>query len=166
MVRQKNIKKIDENKSIRVRGEDLQNCIFPLNINKAKNSTKTYVNEPMPQSYTLSFTIFGQHDKLVDIYGQEQENGYPLTNKDERICSVIKYTGTNNPRYFVKVNDRGELFDPIGMYSEGGLNKDLKHAGKKEWRLKEVNNKIFSFYLNYLKTKNKAWLNNAIRENN
>ena len=166
MVRQKNIKVIDENKSMRVRGEDLQNCIFPLNIKKVKDTKTTYVNEPKPQSYSINFTIFGQHDKTVDIYGEEQENGYPQTLKEERICAIVKYTGNNPARYFVKVNDRGELFDPIGMYSEGQLNKDLKHAGKKEWRLKEVNNKIFSFYLNYLKTKNKAWLNNAIRSNN
>jgi len=159
----------DNSKSMRVRGKDLQNCIFPLNIGKRRNNitvsqSTTKITEPKPSSYIIHFTIFGKHDKLTDLHGDEQDNGYPLTKNEELICASIKYVGKNSPRYFVKVNASGMLYDPIGMYSEDGLNKDLKHTGKKEWQNKEVNSKVFNFYLNYLKTKNKAWLTNSNRE--
>lgn len=168
----KDIQKIisdDNSKSMRVRGKDLQNCIHPLNIGKKRtnitiNQPTQAITEPKPKTYTIDFTIFGKHDKLTDIYGEKQDNGYPVTTDENLVCATIKYVDDNPVKYYVKVNTSGMLYDPIGMYSEGGLNKDLKHTGKKEWQNKEVNSKVFNFYLNYLKTKNKAWLNNANRE--
>jgi hypothetical protein len=50
------------------------------------------------------------------------------------------------------------------MYSEGQNNKFLSKIGREEWQFKEVNEKIFDLYLNFLSTKNIAWLNNAERE--
>jgi hypothetical protein len=50
------------------------------------------------------------------------------------------------------------------MYSEGQSNKFLAKAGKPEYSFKEVNEKTFSFYVNFLSTKNTAWLSNTERE--
>jgi len=148
--------------SMRVRGKDLRNAIFPLNIKKLSSSSKTEINQPKPRIYNIGFTIFGKHDRLTDIYGEEQENGYPVCDNKENEYAMIKYVGDSPPRYFVRMDSRGELYNPNGIY-EGGANKYLKHTGKPQWELKETNSKIFNFYLNFLKTKNQAWLLNANR---
>jgi hypothetical protein len=50
------------------------------------------------------------------------------------------------------------------MYSEGTAKKQMRHAGKPEWEFKETNEVVFNKYINFLRTKNIAWLNNAERE--
>lgn len=164
MIRNKNITKINKEKPMRIRPQDIVNAVFPLGIRQKKDSSKTFVSEPKPSQYNVNFCFMGKQDILADIKGNEQNNGYPITNKEEETCAIIRYVGENPPKYYVKMNTKGQLFNPIGV-DEGSLNKDLKYTGKKMWELKEVNGKIFNFYLNFLKTKNLAWFNNASREN-
>jgi hypothetical protein len=52
----------------------------------------------------------------------------------------------------------------MGMFSEGKSEKFLSKIGRKEYNFKQVNQEIFDMYLNFLSTKNIAWLNNAERE--
>lgn len=107
-------------------------------------------------SYDL-FTFFGDHDYLDD-------NEYPRTHEDtNKVLAKIR-TGVSNTKYFVKVGSHGQIFNPIGIYSEGKQNKFLSKIGKLEFAFREVNKKVFDMYINFLKTKNSAWLNNAQRE--
>lgn len=107
-------------------------------------------------SYEL-FTFLGDHDYL-------DEDEYPRTNNDTaKVLAKIR-KGVSNTKYFIKVGSHGQIFNPIGMYSEGKQSKFLSKIGKLEFALKEVNKKIFGMYINFLKTKNVAWLNNAQRE--
>jgi hypothetical protein len=50
------------------------------------------------------------------------------------------------------------------MYSEGNESRFLAKIGKNEWSFKSVNKDIFDKYVNFLRTKNIAWLNNAERD--
>lgn len=157
MPRKKDIAKIDKAKPIRVRPTDIQNAIFPLNIKRKQD-----IFNPSHKKIrsVVKFTIFGQHSNIVDITGDPIENGFPETNDDEKCMARVDYT--NPPRYYVKVNPQGLLYNPMGILDEGTLNKDLKY--KKQWQFREVNKKVFNFYLNFLKTKNPLWINNANRE--
>ena len=95
------------------------------------------------------YTIFGKHDWL--------DNG-----EDSKSAQIhAKLSGS---KMYVKRGRHGHLFNPIGLYSEGTEYKQKRHAGKPEWELKPVNKKAFDFYINFLKTKNVAWLRNAERE--
>ncbi len=119
-------------------------------------------DETMPDSQV--YTFLGEHD-LID------NNGYPILdlsydedifeNPDAYAIKIIKGEKTN---YYVKRGKYGKLFNPIGMYSEGRKKQQMRHAGRPEWRLETTNEKIFTYYINFLKTKNLAWLNNAERE--
>jgi hypothetical protein len=40
----------------------------------------------------------------------------------------------------------------------------MRHAGRPEWEFKETTKQVFDKYINFLKTKNVAWLNNAERD--
>lgn len=159
MRRNKDMAKINENKPIKVRGSDLKNAIFPLNIDR-KSKVDPLKPTGVRTKQTVCFTIFGQHDELVDIEGNKIENGFPCTEDKEKEMAKIIYV--NPPKYYVKVDSSGMLYNPMGLYEEGLLNKDLKY--KKQWDYREVNKKVFNLYINFLKTKNQAWLTSANRE--
>jgi hypothetical protein len=66
--------------------------------------------------------------------------------------------------YFIKVDSTGFLFDPWGHYSEGTQAKQSRQSGKPMWNFHKVAKDCFNFYLQFLKTRNKAYLVNAERE--
>jgi hypothetical protein len=55
------------------------------------------------------------------------------------------------------------MFNPVSIYG----NKDLRlleNISRNNKQYKEVNQKVFDMYLQFLSTKNTAWLHNAERE--
>ncbi len=108
------------------------------------------------------YTFMGKHDVL-------DATGFPILACEEDIFShpdayAVKIIKGERTNYWVRRNKRGALFNPIGLYSEGNSQKRLRHAGRPEWRLEPTSVKVFDFYVNFLKSKNSAWLNNAERE--
>jgi|TARA_R100000152_G_C6639631_1_gene84659 hypothetical protein len=109
---------------------------------------------------TLLYTFYGKHEWLDD-------EGFPrLSNNSfdpSQVHAKILDTGSRK-KYYIRTGKYGKPFNPIGLYSEGTEYKQRNHAGKPEWELKPVAEKAFGFYINFLKTKNIAWLRNAERE--
>lgn len=104
------------------------------------------------------YTIFGQHSAF-------DEDGNPLCRDDKKTYAYRRINTINNSEtLFVKTGLYGKMFNPMGMYSEGKANKFLAKIGKNEYTFTKVNQKVFDMYLNFLRTKNIAWLNNAERE--
>jgi len=89
-----------------------------------------------------------------------------LEEVDESDSSAYAKSVNNNGKtiYYVKQNKYGRLYNPSGMYSEGNESKQLRHAGRPNWVFRDVEKKVFDYYLKFLETKNEAWLNNAERE--
>jgi hypothetical protein len=102
------------------------------------------------------YTIFGKH-KLID------NEGNPILNKETADVFAKKIIG-NTTKYFIKIGLYGRIYNPIGAYSEGRHTKFLTKTGKKEYDFKQVPQKVFDMYINFLRSKNIAWLNNAERE--
>lgn len=110
------------------------------------------------------FTIKGSQD-FID------EEGYPRVKQDgnsvlaKKICYYDEKNNvvTAKTRYQIKIGAYGRIYNPIGMYTEGRANKFSSKSGKEEWRMKEVNESIFSLYITFLKTKNVAHLTLAER---
>lgn len=69
-----------------------------------------------------------------------------------------------DPIYYIKVGDNGRFYNPFGLFDEGRHNKFRRNAGRYEFEYREVNIEAFQSYLNFLKTKNKAYLTRAERE--
>ena len=113
-----------------------------------------------------AYTFKGEHDF-------ENEDGYPMIElEDEDIDNLfsladayaLKIKKGKRTEYYVKRGRHGHLYNPIGMYTEGTKNNQMRHAGRPEWRFETTNKKVFDYYTNFLKTKNTAWLRNAERE--
>lgn len=111
-------------------------------------------NEPSP-TYTY-YTLIGKHNNI-------DNEGYPLTTKKDSALAFCKEIN-NEKQFFIKVGLYGKVYNPIGLYSEGKANKFMAKIGKNEYNFTRVNQKVFDMYLNFLKSKNIAWLNNAERE--
>lgn len=112
-------------------------------------------DKPDNESKVTHYTMLGDTDTF-------DFEGYPITS-DETKCYAKKiYNGQFN--YQIKIGLNGKIYNPMGMFSEGNHNKFLAKLGKPEWKFTKVNQKVFDLYLNFLKTKNIAWLNTAQRE--
>jgi len=66
--------------------------------------------------------------------------------------------------YYIKMSTKGELYDPWGIYTEGQNHKYARHAGQSAWKYRRVTELCFKYYLNFLRSRNKAYLLNAERE--
>lgn len=125
-----------------------------------KNNLFYQQNIDPPNKVYTYYTILGDHDFL-------DENGKPRAEEENNKVVAKSVTTDNKPtRYYIKVGTYGKIYNPIGLYSEGNNTKFLSKIGRKQFEFKEVNNQIFDLYLNFLTTKNIAWLNNAERELN
>lgn len=113
-------------------------------------------NKLNQQKYEL-YTLFGQH-KFLD------KDHNPRIDIENNKAYAKKTISDNNEKYYIKIGTYGKIYNPIGLFSEGTSNKFISKIGKKAWEFKEVNSKVFDMYINFLRTKNIAWLNNAERE--
>lgn len=114
--------------------------------------------EPVRQERVTSYyTIIGDHD-FIDSFNR------PRAKTDSKNVVAKLIANQSGNKFFIKIGTYGKVFNPIGMYSEGQNNKFLSKIGRQEWQFKEVNEKTFNLYLNFLSTKNIAWLSNAERE--
>lgn len=105
----------------------------------------------------VMYTILG-NDNTFD------SDGYPTTTDETQAFAKKIYK--NQLSFYIKIGPNGKIYNPMGMFSEGSHNKFLAKLGKPEWKFTKVNAKVFDMYLNFLKTKNIAWLNTAQREIN
>ena len=128
-----------------------ENCIFTPN---AKNNSDP---DRIENSDNQFFTILGNHDYI-------DKDNRPRTNNETHQTFAKSITKNNSTKFFIKTGTYGRIYNPMGMFSEGKENKFNAKIGKKEFEFKQVNQKIFDMYVNFLSTKNTAWLNNAERE--
>jgi hypothetical protein len=119
--------------------------------------------------------IFRQKDHKSDGPPQDNENKYYTILGDHDFIDTENKPRCNDnsknvlakqaaKKYYIKIGAHGKIFNPMGLFSEGKNQKFIAKIGKKEFDFKQVNARVFNLYLNFLSTKNIAWLNNAERE--
>lgn len=119
--------------------------IFEINPSKEKNTSE----------YEY-YTVIGKHTHI-------DSDKNPRAN-DQKTALAYTKVSEQEKQYYIKVGLYGKIYNPIGLYSEGRANKFLSKVGKAEYNFTRVNQKVFDMYINFLRTKNIAWLNNAERE--
>lgn len=134
------------------------NAIFHIDEKKASNK------EVRSEAQVVTYTVTGKQDFL-------DEEGFPRLSdtadkkaeeRHEAYAKILPDKGKQ--KFFAKIGRHGRLYNPIGMYSEGTSARHVKHAGRPEWEFREITRKVFNYYIQFLKTKNTAWLNNAERQ--
>lgn len=123
----------------------MEDYIYSIKKNKTENTEK---------ETEQFYTIYGEQEYL-----DSQGNPRISSNDESKV-----FAKQINNKFYIKAGINGHIFNPIGMYSEGRQQKFLSKVGKNEYSFQRVNEKVFSFYVSFLRTRNMAWLNNAERE--
>lgn len=94
------------------------------------------------------------------------ENGTTKSNIDkEEVCAKKITRKDGSIKYLVKLDRTSKLFNPFSTYDPDRSNRDfLNSVCRTDKKFKEVNEKVFSLYTQFLASKNVALLNNAERE--
>jgi hypothetical protein len=94
------------------------------------------------------------------------EQGYPRSKSDSNSVFAKKNIRKNGShKYSIRMGNNGKFFNPFSIYDKEHDNIFINKICRSSDKFKEVNIKVFGFYMEFLNTKNIAWLNNAEREN-
>jgi hypothetical protein len=150
---------------MRVRQKDLAAAIFNPKGEEKDDSKK--------KDGVVVYTLYGkgdfkneQGDSILDDASRrnnsDQEYIILAEERDNAYAKEVVRGG--KARYFIKIGRNGRMFDPLAVVPSDARSYKRTH-GTDEWTYREVNKRVFDLYLNYLRTKNNAWLHNAEREN-
>lgn len=105
------------------------------------------------------YTLVGLED-FVDL------NNNPRLNKetDDNIFAKKTVRADSSVRYSVRLSKDGKIYNPMSIYGQETNSTFLDRVCRASGKFKDVNYKTFDLYVNFLKTKNVAWLHNAERE--
>jgi hypothetical protein len=152
----------DAAQGMKVRGQDLTDAIYTMDRDKAKST----------ESKVIVYTMSGRgdlkkdnNDVITNVVRTTASDRKVSVLAEERVEAYAKESWVaGKVRYYIKTGRDGKLFNPLSLLPADTKKYIVTH-GKSEWVYREVNKKVFDFYLNYLRTKNTSWLLNAEREN-
>lgn len=86
--------------------------------------------------------------------GQEREADNP-----DCYAKILKFDGDGDYVYYIRMNARGDVSDPWGLYQDGLQNsRSASHRGTPEYEFRRVHERAFIAYLRYLCNRNKSFL--------
>jgi hypothetical protein len=115
--------------------------------------------EEINNSRNEFYCVAGSEEFLDD-----QLNPRVKKEEDSRVLAKKIYRDDGTYRLSIKLSNTGKIYNPLSIFGLENKSTFLDRVCRSNNRFKEVNMKAFSFYLNFLRTKNVAWLNNAERE--
>lgn len=105
------------------------------------------------------YTIIGSEDFL-----DHNKNPRCYEESSKNVLAKKIYRTTDSVRYSIKIDNNGKIFNPLSIYGDVKQTSFLDRVCRAQNKYKDVNYKAFEMYLQFLKTKNLAWLHNAERE--
>jgi hypothetical protein len=145
---------------IKVRTKDLEQAIHKPDKHKVALEEETRGTD------TTVFTSMGKEDEVdgdgnpLLWDGNYKGRVVDAENRPEAYAKRVR--AGRSHKYFVKKGGDGKFYNPLGLYEE--TRYATKRVGLDIYKFKEVPFKAFVLYLKFLKTKNRAWLQNAERE--
>lgn len=119
---------------------------------------KTNCNASKNKEENIFYTLIGLSKEVDD------QNNQITTPESKNVFAKKILHADDSVRFYIRTGNNGNIHNPISVYGEEKINNFLERVCKDTIRFREVNEKVFSFYLKFLNTKNIAWLNNAERE--
>lgn len=103
------------------------------------------------------FTVLGQEQTMLD--------GKPCRiQEDDMVYAKRTQKKDGSYRNFIKLSSNGKLYNPVSVYGGEKTNNFLDRVCRSNDKFKAVNDKAFNWYVQFLSSKNLAWLHNAERE--
>lgn len=110
-----------------------------------------------------------EHNEYYTIIGQEdfidQDNNPRCDTEDsDKILAKKIYKDNSFYKYSIKIDNNGKIYNPLSIYGDVKQTSFLDRIYcRSQNKYRDVNYKTFQLYLQFLKTKNLAWLHNAER---
>ena len=119
-----------------------------------------YSINPSEQKFSDEYyTIIGSEDYLDSF-----KNPRCHTENSEKILAKKIFRTNGAPRYSIKIDNNGKIYNPLSIYGDTKQTSFLDRVCRSQNKYKDVNYKAFEMYIQFLRTKNLAWLHNAERE--
>ena len=105
------------------------------------------------------YTLMGMED-FID------KNNNPRLNEpdNENVFAKKTVRSDGSVRYSARLSKEGKMLNPVSIYGQEINSNFLDRVCRSSGKFKDLNYKAFDMYINFLKTKNAAWLHNAERE--
>lgn len=135
---------------MRLTNKDVQDAVFTPFKDKEAVDYKPVQGE-------VVFTIRGEHDYMHEDLPALNDN--KKVKAENRKMACAKKVGS---RYYLKINGRGELFNPID--SNHTKTSDKLENNIPMWKYVNVAYTTFAHYAHFLKTRNQNYLTFARRD--
>lgn len=145
-------------KAGQARKSDMESAIFQSHDKESvlKTPDRT-VRSPRQQqkaevtSSDVFYSMLGKHDELVD--------GFPVVYEEGPKALARRNQTGNRVSYFARFDRDGLLYNPEGVFTPPANSTRQKLYGD----LRPVPVEVFDLYVNFLKTKNRLYLDKAAR---
>ena len=122
----------------------------PTHIFSKQNSEQASVIE--------LFTLVGNEDFIDD-------DGHPQIRVDDKRTYAKKTSRVDGSiKYSIRMGTDKKLYNPVSPIDKDSNSVLLDKVSRSNDRFRSVNKKTFDWYLEFLASKNTAWLHNAERE--
>jgi hypothetical protein len=103
---------------------------------------------------------------IIQDYDFVDKENNPRINleKDPRVLAKIKYKADGKEKFLIRIDNSKKLFNPSLPLSENKRDKLLEQYGADSSCFKEVSQRVFDYYVTFLRTANQSWIHNAERE--
>lgn len=120
-----------------------------------------FIFQSIDQQTLLENEYFCLHG-LQDYFDAQ---GFPRCKEDNKNILAKKIARLDNSiRHMIRISKDGQLHNPVSIYDDETHQPNKSYINNNSVKFKRVSSKVFEMYLNFLKTKNTAWLHNAERE--
>lgn len=110
-------------------------------------------------------TTLYQYYCMVGDEDYKDENGTPRLKTDSKLTLAKRIDKTDaQPQFFIKISNQNKLFNPLSSGLEDKSYSIVDNVCRPSDKFRSVNSNVFNMYLNFLSSKNIAWLNKAERE--
>lgn len=104
------------------------------------------------------YTLSGQEDYI-------DSRANPRLNSDgDNVFAKRLFRSNGVAKHSIRLDTNNKLFNPVSIYGKTNTKNFLERVCRSDNKFTEVNAKTFEMYIQFLKTKNVAYLNNAERE--
>lgn len=136
----------------------------------SKQSTDDFIHRPQGDSGPNPDLEAAPPEQLGYAEGSTKDGKNITCDVEAKNCLAkqVKDPATGSIQHFIKMGTFGALndwlYDPYdGNMREGDGGRHAQKGGRPLFAFKKVSSETFDFYLNFLRTRNKLWLNHARR---
>jgi hypothetical protein len=136
---------------------------------KEMNSAVTTAKGTKTVKKEEAISIQGLDEVFYTLAGKQtaglDEDGNPLS-RTEKNAYAKRVRDNKNSRYvyFVRSGSNGRLYNPVDLYGTIHEHKFDSARGRPEFRFVRTKKSVFDLYVNFLRTRNPAWVKHAERE--